>query len=443
MPTTLMSLNQTVIQPPLATPTGITHRVKLEAAELDWEISTGVTVRGYGFNGQVPGPTIEARAGDTLFVDFTNHLPEPTSIHWHGLRVPAEMDGSPPDMPGMHGSSTAVPPGGTFQYRFMVPDAGTFWYHPHVNETRQLERGLYGAIVVRDDHQPTVDQERVLIFDDLKLNRTGEVARAGRVRERIRGREGSTLLVNGTQDPVITMAAGQTERWRLVNAANARYLRLSIGGRPFTVLGTSGGLAAAPTTVTEILLPPGDRVDLAVGPFHRGDTLAVDALPYDRGAGHPDTARFAVVTVGAPAATRAHIPARLRDITPITPADTPPHRRVRIGDRFSLRHGVQGTINDEPHHHDDPVQVGQLQVWELINNTTMDHPFHLHGFFFQIVETTSAATPLAWRDTVNVPANGIVRIAWIPDDRPGNWMYHCHILEHHAAGMMAHLTVTR
>jgi mannose-6-phosphate isomerase-like protein (cupin superfamily) len=140
----------------------------LEACETNWEITTGRTVRGYGFNGQVPGPTIEASIGDTVLFRLKNSLPEPTSIHWHGLRIPAVMDGT-----------NAVRPGETFEYRFRLPEAGTFWYHPHVNEMEQLERVLYGAIIVRGPDEPTLDDERVLMLDDLKLNRRGRLARSG------------------------------------------------------------------------------------------------------------------------------------------------------------------------------------------------------------------------------------------------------------------------
>ncbi len=116
---------------------GKTVTVRFEAAETGWEIAPGHVVPGYGFNGQVPGPTIEADVGDTLVVELTNALTEPTSIHWHGLRVPAEMDGT-------QLVQQPIQPGEGFEYRFVLPDAGTFWYHPHMNETVQLEKGLYG-----------------------------------------------------------------------------------------------------------------------------------------------------------------------------------------------------------------------------------------------------------------------------------------------------------
>jgi FtsP/CotA-like multicopper oxidase with cupredoxin domain len=418
-------------------PGAATVVVDLEARATDWEIRPGRIVRGYGFNGMVPGPTIEAKLGDTLVVRLTNQLPEPTSIHWHGLRVPADMDGT-------ELVQHPVQPGEGFEYRFRLPDAGTFWYHPHHNEPEQLERGLYAALIVRGPGEPRLDGERVLLLDDLKLDRRGQIARFGGLIQRAGGRQGKARLVNGMVEPELKMAAGQVQRWRLVNAASARYVRLSIGGRRFKILGSDGGLLPAPVDATDVLLTPGDRVDLAVGPFEAGETLAVESLPYNRGAGKPRNERFATLQVGAPAPSLAAIPAVLRPIEALTSRDARPTRTIRLGTRLSLRHGVEWLVDDETHHHDDPVRVGELQVWDVVNETRMDHPFHLHGFSFQVLQENGRPTPtLSWEDTVNVPARGRIRIAWLPDDRPGNWMYHCHILEHHAAGMMGHFEVVR
>src|SRR5262245_18412750 len=168
-----------------------------------------------------------------------------------------------------------VQPGETFTYRFKLLDAGTFWYHPHVNETVQLERGLYGALVVRADDEPVLDREQVLVLDDLKLDRKGQIAKFGGFVVWHDGREGDARLVNGKREPTLDIAAAQIERWRVVNASSARYVRLSIGGAPFRILGTDGGLIETPVTVSDVLLAPGDRVDIAVGPFAEGQKLAV------------------------------------------------------------------------------------------------------------------------------------------------------------------------
>jgi FtsP/CotA-like multicopper oxidase with cupredoxin domain len=413
-------------------------QIDLEAREVDWEFIPGRPTRAWGFNRQIPGPTIEARVGDVLEVRFTNRLPEPTTIHWHGLQVPAAMDGT--DM-----VQHPITPGETFTYRFKLPDAGTFWYHPHSNETVQLERGLYGPIVVRGPDEPQLDAERVLVFDDVQLDRKGQIKPPGWWIEQHNGREGSTRLVNGKKEPELTIAAGQIERWRIVNAASARYVRLSIGGRLFTILGTDGGPIEEPVTVSEVLLVPADRVDLAVGPFAEGEVLRIESLAYNRRSiARVRVERFATLRVGPRAPSRATIPRRLRQIEPLVTGHVTPTREVRLGVRPSLRHGVDFLINEEQHHRDRPVKVGELQVWDIVNDTMMDHPFHLHGFFFQVVEVNGELPAFrSWEDTVNVPPKSRVRIAWLPDDRPGEWMYHCHILEHHAAGMMAHVEVVR
>ena len=412
--------------------------VDLEAREVDWEFAPGIVTRVWAFNGQVPGPVIEARVGDVLEVRLTNRLPEPTVIHWHGLRVPAAMDGT--DM-----VQHPVAPGGMFTYRFTLPDAGTFWYHPHANETVQLERGLYGALVVRGPDEPVLDAERVLVLDDVALDRSGQVKPPGGLIERHDGRQGSTRLVNGRREPELAMAAGQIERWRIVNASSARYVRLSIGGRPFTLIGTDGGSIDAPVTMSEVLLTPGDRVELAVGPFAEGDVLSIDALRYDRmTVARARDERFATLRVGGAAPSRARIPESLRRIEPLVTGKPAPTREVHLGFKASFKRGLEFVVNKETHHRDQPVKVGDLQVWDVVNDTMMDHPFHLHGFFFQVLEVNGEPPAFrSWEDTVNVPPKGRVRIAWVADDRPGEWMYHCHILEHHESGMMAHFEVVR
>ncbi len=410
----------------------------LEARETDWAVAPGVQVTGWGYNGQVPGPVIEAEQGDTLVVRLTNRLPEPTTIHWHGLRVPSAMDGT-------QMTQRPVQPGETFEYRFELPDAGTFWYHSHSNETVQLEKGLYGAIVVRGPAEPVVDADRVLVLDDVRLDWKGRFAKFGGFRERHDGREGDIRLVNGVAEPELTMAAGQVERWRIVNASSARYIRLSIGGLPFRIIAGGGGLLEQPVEANEILLPPGDRVELLAGPFAEGQVLPVEALAYNRFTMKKrGTERFATLRVGAARPSRAAIPQRLSTIAPLAPASAAPTRTVKLGAGLNWRQGLDFRVNGERHHHDAPVTVGELQVWDVVNTTMMDHPFHLHGFFFQVLSINGEPPAYrSWEDTINLPPRATARIVWMPDDRPGMWMYHCHILEHHALGMMANFEVVR
>src|SRR5215218_4453894 len=151
-------------QPLRRATSGILQVVDLEAAEHDWEISPGMVVHGYAFNDQAPGPVVEARVGDTLLVQFTNLLPEPTTIRWHGLPEPSAMNGS-------ELAADPVAPGGRLQYQLHLPRAGTFWYHSPIAATTQSSRGLCGVLVVRDPEEAPFDGERVLLFDDVELNR--------------------------------------------------------------------------------------------------------------------------------------------------------------------------------------------------------------------------------------------------------------------------------
>jgi len=348
-------------------------------------------------------------------------------------------------MDGTGSTQALVPPGGSFEYRFTLPDAGTFWYHSHANETVQVERGLYGALVVLGPDEPRFDADRLLVLDDVKLGRDGEIAGPA-LFDRHSGREGQKTLINGRNMPVLDIAAGHTERWRLVNACSARYVLFSLGGRPFRVIGSDGGLRDGLETVTETLLTPGDRVELAVGPFEdEGETIAIESLPYSRSPMKwARRSAWGTLRVTSRQPTQASAVATRAPVIPLVPpGPVTPTRTVRLGAKMTF-HGHDWLINGETHHRDAPVKVGDLQVWEIVNETNLDHPFHLHGFFFQVVAVDGApVTPRSWEDTVNVVARRRLTIAFRADDRPGEWMYHCHILEHHETGMMGHFEVVR
>jgi len=412
----------------------------LEASEFNWDIAPGKTVDAWGFNKQLPGPELRANVGDTLVVRLTNHLDEPTMIHWHGLRIPAAMDGT-------DAVQKPVAPGEVFEYRFVLPDAGTFWYHSHANETVQMERGMYGSLIVEDLTDPVFDGEKVLMIDDMKLNPEHEFTNPGwfvpRIVERHDGRQGDTLLINGKENSVIEIAAGQTERWRIINASSARYFSLYLGGKEFKIIGTDGGLLEHPRTVTNVLITPGERVDIAVGPFNEGETILLESLKYDRITFlKAKRQQFATIQVGNQKASIAHLPETLRTIEPLAKPDAEITRKVRLSVGPSFTDGMDFLVNGDVHVNDQPVKVGELQIWEVSNTSLMDHPFHLHGFFFQVLEENGKAPAYtAWKDTVNLPPRSKMKIAWMPDNRPGTWMYHCHIIEHHAAGMMANFEV--
>jgi len=420
-------------------PASKTVEYTLEASEFNWEVRPGKTIPAWGFNQQVPGPVLKAKQGDTLVVKVVNNLPEPTIVHWHGIRLPATMDGTGE-------VQKLIEPGETFEYRFDLPDPGTFWYHSHQNETVQMERGMYGGIIVEAANNPVVDNDRILLIDDMKLTDDHEFKKhgaLGRWVERHDGREGSTNLINGKESLILHMHAGQVERWRIVNAASARYFMLSLQGKPFKVIATDGGLLEQAITETELLITPGERYDIVVGPFEEWEVFNLETLPYNRTTFlKAKQHTYATVHVMEKKPSKAMIPGVLSRIEPLTTQDATVNRKVKLSVGPSLKRGIDFLVNDEMHCMDEPVMVGDLQVWEVSNTSMMDHPFHLHGFFFQVLEENGKAPAYkAWKDTYNLKPKSKIKIAWMPDNRPGRWMYHCHILEHHAAGMMAHFEV--
>ena len=257
--------------------------------------------------------------------------------------------------------------------------------------------------------------------------------------ERHDGRQGNTLLINGKENSIIKMHAGQMERWRFINASSARYFNLYMAGRPFQIIATDGGLLEQPRTVTNLLITPGERFDIIAGPFNEGEQFEIESLSYNRVTFLKARRQvFASVKVGEKKISVAHLPASLREIDFLAHPDAPITRKVKFSVGPSLKNGMNFLINGKIHVDDKPVRVGELQIWEVRNSSLMDHPFHLHGDFFQVIEENGKVPDYkAWKDTYNLSPRSKIKIAWIPDNRPGTWMYHCHILEHHEAGMMA------
>jgi FtsP/CotA-like multicopper oxidase with cupredoxin domain len=382
----------------------------LRASSFNWEIAPGKTIQAWGFNDQLPGPVLRANVGDTLVVRLTNDLNEATAIHWHGICLPATMDGT-------DATQRPVAPGEVFEYRFVLPDAGTFWYHAHTNETVQMERGMYGALIVdgeADQRQRVVDGERIFMIDDMKLDANNAFTKPSwflpRMIERHDGRQGNTLLLNGREDLVIDVHGGQTERWRFVNSSSARYFRLYLGGREFRIIASDGGLLEHPLTVTEALITPGERVDIAAGPFTEGETFAVESLAYNRTTFlKVKRETFARVRVGESRPSLAHIPERLRTIEPLAAQGAAVTRRVVLSVDPRSRDGKDFRINNTTHANDEPVRIGEPQIWEVANTSLMDHPFHLHGFFFQVIEENGKAPAYrAWKDTYNLKPRSMI-----------------------------------
>jgi FtsP/CotA-like multicopper oxidase with cupredoxin domain len=405
-------------------------------------IGAGIT-QAWTYNGSVPGPLIRAHQGDRLIVHFTNHLPEDTTIHWHGLRIPVAMDGVPNE------SQPPVHPGEGFDYDFVVPDVGLFWYHPHVRSAVQVGDGLYGALEVSPpEGEPAgFGDEVVLVLSDIDLTPTGALAAptVGGDVATLFGREGNTILANGRNKPVLGARVGQRQRWRIVNAAKSRYFQLAMEGNSFTRIGGDGGLLPTPVPVERPVLAPGERADLVVVPAGTpGTDVPLRWVAYDRGFGtafmRPDETVVTVhLAADGVAGAAPPLPPTGRTIEPLSTAGAS-EIKIRLTQSPDKKNFFLG-INDVKNGGAPvPARVGETQVWTVVNAIDFDHPFHMHGFFFQKLDDAgNPVMPLEWKDTVNVPANKQTKLVVKYDDRAGMWMFHCHILDHADAGMLGML----
>jgi FtsP/CotA-like multicopper oxidase with cupredoxin domain len=437
--------------PPLlknaATTPGVVE-VSITAAPARLTIKPGVTTEMFAYNGSFPGPTLEVNEGDRVTVHFKNDLAEPTTVHWHGIHLPANQDGSPFD---------PIPAGGRRDYTFTLPrgSAGTYWYHPHLHHRtgHQIAKGLVGAIIVRapDDPLPSSIRERLLVLTDQRFRPDGSIdlpephSMQGRI-DAENGREGDVLLVNGQVMPILAMRPNEVQRWRIINASAARVFRLSIPGQTFLHVGSDGGLFERPVELTDITVANSERVELLVrGPRAPGSRSVLQSLPYDRyiNQTRPKNWNRSVdllsihVTTDAPSPPVV-IPTVLRRVVPLDTSRVAARRVVTFS---------QGMINNRHFDFsrvDFTTKLGATEIWTVENLVGMDHPFHLHGFQFQVIERNGKPEPFpSWKDAVNVRRMERVRLVVRFDDFPGKWMFHCHILDHEDQGMMGVLEVKR
>lgn len=432
-----------------------TFQAKLVAAPLTAELIPHKKTVFWSYNGQVPGPLIDVYEGDTVEIVFENQLSQPSTVHWHGLPVPSEEDGNPVDI---------VAPGEKRTYRFTLPEgsAGTYWYHPHPHHytAEQAFRGLAGPFIVRAKNDPLRHlPESHLLFSDVKLDTNLHIPDNDML-DWMNGREGQFVLVNGQLRPKLTVNGPQ--RWRLWNACNAHYLQLT--GVSMVLVGTDGGLLEKPQPVNSLLLSPGERAEVVVIPQIDQQQVVLTAKAYARGkmsmqqGDVPPEQDIPLVDVLLKGSKDAYVlPAFLRKIPALgTPQVT---RQVIFTESVNMKKmgmkngrptGMQFMINGREFDHariDFTGFVNDIEQWEIINATEMDHPFHIHGTQFQVInrqtEFDTVQEPfLAWRDMVNVKPGEIVRIR-LQQTMVGDRMFHCHILEHEDLGMMGTLRVVK
>ncbi|MEP6981952.1 MAG: multicopper oxidase family protein, partial [Nakamurella sp.] len=403
------------------------------------------------YNGTVPGPTLYLSAGDHLGVDLVNILDEPTNLHTHGLQVTPQGNSDNPFV--------MIEPGRTFHYDYRIPadhPPGTYWYHPHHHgrTADQVFGGLYGAIVIGEPTPLQVSADRVLVISDITLDAVG-VASASAM-DRMQGREGDLVLVNGQQTPHLEIAPGARERWRIVNACVSRYLRLQLTGQQLELLGVDlldGGRAQI---VDELLLAPGNRADVLV--TTAAGAAVLQALPYDRGS---------AMGMGGGMGSRRRTPGAIIDLVGLTVAGSAPatspvtvdrpasldlraisdvrHRALTMAMGMGMGATGSATIDGrafDANRIDQTVRAGAVEEWTISNTSPMDHPFHLHVWPMQVISVGGQLAVLpTWQNVVSVPArsNAVVRIAFGP--QTGTTVYHCHILDHEDNGMMGVVSV--
>ena len=252
--------------------------VSLTAAPASVDFGAGKPTTVWAYNGSVPGPVLRAKVGDRIVVHFKNMLPEATTIHWHGVRVPSSMDGTA-------ATQTPVQPGASFDYEFVALDAGTFWYHPHVRSDAQVEQGLYGAIVIEDASEPLADMPaELMVLSDVLLDPdTYALDTSTDERMMMMGREGNLVLVNGKRSGVqLSVRAGEPQRFRIVNAASARFFDLMVRGGTMMRIGGDRGLLEAPETLHQLLLVSGERADVVVWADQPAQVATISAEPFER-----------------------------------------------------------------------------------------------------------------------------------------------------------------
>jgi blue copper oxidase len=445
----------------------------------------GMQTPTWGYGGAMLGPTLRLPRGKAVRIDLHNTLDQATTTHWHGAHVPGEMDGGPQSL---------IAAGGQRRVEFTLRQpAATLWYHPHP-DTRtgpHVYAGLGGMLIVDDGNDARLGLPRrygvddlPLILQDRLLDAEGRLLYMPRMMDRM-GMKGDRFLVNGREQPYRVVPA-QWVRLRLLNAANARLFNLAFSDRrEFHVIATDGGLLPRPVPVRSLLLAPSERAEILLDLRReqgkhlvlRSDSAAVvpelSSMPMD--ADRFDHAGFDLLElrVGPPAGTPGKLPARMVDL-PKLHTDMPPRRftlQGMMGGMGGMGGAASATANGSGpggmslgqggaklfainHRHmdmariDQRVRLGSTEIWEVVNQSHMAHPFHFHGTSFQILSRNGQAPQpfeAGWKDTVLVRRGETVRLIARFDQPAGDahpFMFHCHILEHEDNGMMGQFTVS-
>jgi FtsP/CotA-like multicopper oxidase with cupredoxin domain len=415
---------------------------QLIAAPLDMELVPGFKTTVWGYGGHAPGLELRARQGDWLRVRFTNHLPQPTTIHWHGIRLPLEMDGVP------YLSQLPVLPGESFDYRFRVPDAGSFWYHPHTASGEQLGRGLVGPLIVEEREPSGFAHERTLSLKSWHVDKQGVFTAFSVPREAARGGTPGVLsTVNGEHLPTLELPAGQLVRLRILNLDNTLTYRLKLPGAQARIYALDGNPVTPRPLGKDYWLGPGMRLELGLRVPPAGQSLSLLNGPLP-------LARLNAVASGEP---DGDWPAPL----PLNPLAEPDLARAEtLAFTFEWSGALSANLAQGGAHHfwqingvawdiDDKTCVerpiarlrrGRSYVFELRNLSQYQHPIHLHGMTFKVLSSDRRRIEPWYTDTYLLGKNETARIALVADN-PGVWMFHCHVIDHMETGLMAAIEV--
>lgn len=416
----------------------------------------------WAYNGQVPGPLLRYRQGDHLDATLINGLPQATTLHWHGLRLPNDMDG----VPGV--TQAAVPPGERFRYRFPLKDAGTFWYHPHANSSEQVGRGLSGVLIVEEVEPPQVDREELWVLDDWRLDEEAQVVPG--FRDNLHdaahaGRIGNTVTLNGFLPATWPVRSGERVRLRLVNVANARTFGLRFEGHAPQIVALDGQPCAPHSPPSDLVtLAAGGRCDLVldldqtpgsrfrlVDAHYQRFAYELMEIVYDE---RPPLRDESLDTPIALPGNPLPIPdlQNAEDLEVVLGGGAMGHMMSarlggeRLGARQLAARGKVWALNGFAHAaHDDPplfvLTRGRTYRLRLVNETRFEHPMHLHGHHLQLLARDGRAVePQTWHDTLLVAPGETVDTLFVAET-PGRWMFHCHVLEHQQAGMMATVVI--
>lgn len=404
---------------------------------------TGQDTRALGYNGTSPGPTLRVRPGDELAVRLTNQLEVPTNLHTHGVRVSPQGNSDNPFL--------RVDPGASFDYLYRIPadhPAGTYWYHPHHQGmvADQIFGGLAGVLLVDRGGDLPVTADRVLLVTDTTLDGDGRVAQVSAM-DRVMGRQGELVLVNGQHQPTIPATPGATQRWRIINGCTSRVLAIRLAGHEPVQVAQDRTFLPVPASRDRVVLAPGNHVDVVIRPTGTGRYELI-AEPFERGGmggGNTASGPVTLATVAAAGATAMSppLPATLpAEIPPTGPATTQRQIAFQMGMGMG---GMAFTIDGrafDPERDDQTVRLGAIEEWTVTNLSPLAHPFHLHVWPFTVLATSDATPPVGVpQDVVLIPARGWVRLRIPFTTYSGRSVYHCHILDHEDAGMMATVNV--